>query len=84
MHALNDKLDSSITDFWEFLIMRHIRNFFHNISDVLLAIIIVAIATIIIFWRLQVILDYPKTIIGNQIVTEESAEEAAEEAAAEQ
>ena len=52
--------------------MRHIKNFFHNITDVLLAIIIVAIAAGIIFWRMQVILDYPKTVVSNQTVTEDA------------
>ena len=55
--------------------MRHIRNFFHNINDIVLAIIIVVIAAGIIFWRMQIILDYPKTIVSKQTVTEEGAEE---------
>ena len=54
--------------------MRHIKNFIHNINDIVLAIVIVAIAAGIIFWRMQIILDYPKTIVQNQTVTEESAE----------
>ena len=66
--------------------MRHIRNFLHNISDVVLALIIVAVAEAIIFWRMQIILDYPKTIVENQTVTEEAvpAETPAEEAAPEE
>ena len=65
--------------------MRHIKNFFHNINDVVLAILIVAIAAGVIYWRMQIILDYPKTIVSNQAVTEEPAAEepAAEETAAE-
>ena len=66
--------------------MRHIRNFFHDINDIILAILIVVIAAGVIYWRMQIILDYPKTIVSNQAVTEEQAEEepAAEEPAAEE
>ena len=71
--------------------MRHIKNFFHDINDIILAILIVAIAAGVIYWRMQMILDYPKTIVSNQSVTEEPAAEdqaeeepAAEEPAAEQ
>lgn len=63
--------------------MRHIKNFIHNINDIVLAIVIVAIAAVIIFWRMQIILDYPKTIVQNQTVTEEAAEENPEEASGE-
>ncbi|MBR0380747.1 MAG: hypothetical protein IJH62_09405 [Mogibacterium sp.] len=56
--------------------MRLIKNFFHNINDVVLAIIIVAIAAGIIYWRMQVILDYPKQMAGSQTMTEETTEEA--------
>lgn len=66
--------------------MRHIRNFFHDINDIILAILIVVIAAGVIYWRMQIILDYPKTIVNSQAVTEEQAEEepAAEEPAAEE
>ena len=66
--------------------MRHIKNFFHNINDIILAVLIVVIAAGVIYWRMQIILDYPKTVVSNQAVTEEQAEEepAAEEAATEE
>jgi hypothetical protein len=69
--------------------MRLIKNFIHNINDVVLAMIIVAIAAGVIYWRMQVIFDYPKKVVENQTVTEETAggsgsEEAADEEAAEQ
>lgn len=67
--------------------MRHIKNFIHNINDIVLAILIVAIAAGLIYWRMQVILDYPKTVISQQTVTEEAVdkeETAAEEAPAEE
>jgi hypothetical protein len=37
--------------------MRHIKNFFHDINDIVLAILIVAIAAGVIYWRMQIILD---------------------------
>ncbi|MBR0308272.1 MAG: hypothetical protein IJH92_05215 [Mogibacterium sp.] len=52
--------------------MRHIRNFIHNISDIVLAIIVIAIAAGIIFWRMQIILEYPETAVTDQTVTEEA------------
>ena len=65
--------------------MRLIKIFFHNINDVVLAIIIVLLAAGIIYWRMQIILDYPKTLVQEQAVTEEVTEEApAEEAPAEE
>ncbi|MBP3899122.1 MAG: hypothetical protein J6D57_14975 [Mogibacterium sp.] len=77
--------------------MRHIKNFLHNINDVVLAIVIVALAAGIIYWRMQIILDYPKQLAEQQAVyneeqaaeaeaeTEaEAAEEAAQEAAPEE
>lgn len=57
--------------------MRHIRNFFHNINDIILAVVIVAVAAGIIYWRMQIILDYPKQLAEEQAVyTQEEAEEA--------
>jgi flagellar biosynthesis/type III secretory pathway M-ring protein FliF/YscJ len=68
--------------------MRHIKNFLHNINDVVLAIVIVALAAGIIYWRMQIILDYPEKLAEQQAVyNEEKAEEAeadAEAAAAEE
>ncbi len=71
--------------------MRHIKNFLHNINDVVLAIVIVALAAGIIYWRMQIILDYPKQLAEQQAVynEEQAAEaeaeaEAAEEAAQEE
>ena len=73
--------------------MRHIKNFLHNINDVVLAIVIVALAAGIIYWRMQIILDYPTQLAEQQAVynEEQAAEaeagaeaEAAEEAAPEE
>ena len=59
--------------------MRHIKNFFHNINDIVLAVLIVVIAAGVIYWRMQIILEYPKTVVSNQTVTEEPAAETAAE-----
>ncbi len=59
--------------------MRSIKNFFHNINDILLAVIIVAIAVGIIYWRMNIILDYPQQLVNNQTVQEET-EDAGDEA----
>jgi cytoskeletal protein RodZ len=63
--------------------MRAIKNFFHNINDVLLAIIIVAIASGIIYWRMQIILDYPKQLAETQAQQTYEQQEQAGEAASE-
>ena len=55
--------------------MRHIRNFFHDITDILLAFVIVAAAIVMIAWRMQVILSYPETVVTDPVVTEETVEE---------
>ena len=58
--------------------MRHIRDFFHNINDIVLAIVIVAAAAGIIYWRMQIIMDYPKQLVnGNEAVQEERSYDAA-------
>ncbi|MBR7088670.1 MAG: hypothetical protein IKI38_04875 [Mogibacterium sp.] len=65
--------------------MRLIKNFLHNINDIVLAVVIVALAAGIIYWRLQIILDYPEQLANQQAVYMEEAEDdsAAEEAATE-
>ena len=61
--------------------MRLIKNFLHNINDIVLAVVIVALAAGIIYWRLQIILDYPEQLANQQAVYMEEAEDdsAAEE-----
>lgn len=55
--------------------MRAIKNFFHDINDILLAIIIVAIASGIIYWRMGIILDYPKQLAAQQATYEQEADD---------
>lgn len=59
------------------------RNFLHNISDILLAILIVAAAATIIFWRMQVIMAYPQKVAeqnaaNNKVEVEQQVQEAEE------
>ena len=56
--------------------MRLIKNFLHNINDIVLAVIIVVLAAGIIYWRMQSILDYPEQLADQQAVYTEQAEEA--------
>lgn len=48
------------------LFMNKLKDILHNINDVLLAIVIIAAAAGIIWWRLNVILDYPKQLSSSQ------------------
>jgi hypothetical protein len=61
--------------------MRAIRNFFHNINDIVLAVVIVAIAAGIIFWRLHLILDYPEKMAKDMATYNQETEQATDEAA---
>lgn len=56
--------------------MRVIKNFFHNINDILLAIIIVALAAGIIYWRMGIILDYPRQFAAEQAAYEQELDDA--------
>lgn len=64
--------------------MRAIKNFFHNINDILLALIIVVIASGIIYWRMGILLDYPRQLAEQQVVYEDETGETAGEPAAEE
>ena len=55
--------------------MRAIKNFFHDINDILLAVIIVVIAAGVIYWRMGIILDYPRQLAAQQASYEQEAED---------
>ena len=70
--------------------MRLIKNFMHNINDILLALVIVAVAAGIIFWRMDMILEYPKQMAArnavymqNDAYLEDDLDEAEDESAEE-
>ena len=46
---------------WELLTMNRIKDFFHNVNDIILAIVIIAAAAGIIYWRVNIIMDYPES-----------------------
>ena len=50
--------------------MNTVKNFIYNISDILIALLIIAVAVLIIGWRVNSIMDYPSRIIATQ--TEET------------
>lgn len=62
--------------------MNKIKDIIYNKSDILIAILILAIAALIIFWRLSIILEYPKEILGtdeaSEVLTEPDENAAAE------
>ncbi len=45
--------------------MKFIKDFFYDKNDIVLAIIILALAGSLIFWRLDIIMDYPSTLISD-------------------
>lgn len=50
--------------------MNKIKDFIYDKSDIVVAILILFIAAVIILWRFNVILDYPKTLIANQNIVQ--------------
>lgn len=46
--------------------MNTVKNFIYNISDILVALLIIVIAVIIIGWRVNSIMDYPSRIAAEQ------------------
>ena len=45
--------------------MNKLKDFFYNKNDILIALIILAIAAIVILWRVDAILSYPETLVAN-------------------
>lgn len=54
---------------------RSFKDFFHDINDILLAVVIVLIAAIIIAWRFNVIMDYPEKISAQNAANAEAQQE---------
>jgi hypothetical protein len=59
--------------------MRAIKNFIHGTNDIVLAIVIVAIATGLILWRMKIILEYPEVAANNISHTEQTEQQVEEE-----
>ena len=45
--------------------MKKFKDFIYDKNDIIIAVLILAVAALIIFWRLSVILEYPKQLLGN-------------------
>ena len=52
--------------------MDKIKDFIYDKNDIVIALLILVVAALIIFWRLDIILEYPKTLVtgDDTIVTE--------------
>lgn len=58
--------------------MKHLKDFLYDKNDIIIAFVILLIAGLLIFWRMEVIMDYPQTLAeetGTTKTTEESAVE---------
>lgn len=45
--------------------MKKLKDFIYDKNDIIIAVLILAVAALVIFWRLSVILEYPKQLLGN-------------------
>jgi hypothetical protein len=54
--------------------MKRIKDFLYDTNDILIAIIILLAAVTIIFWRLSIIVEYPKKFVYSADTTVEAAE----------
>ena len=45
--------------------MNKLKDFFYNKNDILIALIILAVAAFVILWRVDAILSYPETLVAN-------------------
>lgn len=52
--------------------MNKIKDFFYDKNDILIALILVALATVVILWRAEAIMDYPSQLVANSYVNENS------------
>lgn len=48
--------------------MKHLREFIYDKSDILVALVILLIAALLIFWRFEAIADYPSTLVDSDEV----------------
>ncbi len=46
--------------------MKHLREFIYDKSDILVALVILLIAALVIFWRFEAIADYPSTLVDTE------------------
>lgn len=44
--------------------MKKFKDFIYDKNDIIIAVLILAVAALVIFWRLNIILEYPKQLLG--------------------
>lgn len=59
--------------------MKHIKDFFYDKNDIFIALIILVLAAALIFWRMDVIMDYPQTLAESNTATAEEAAKPSDE-----
>lgn len=52
--------------------MKKFKDFIYDKNDIIIAVLILAVAALVILWRLNVILEYPKQLLGNDGTTVEN------------
>jgi len=57
----------------DFDIMNRIKDFLYNKNDIFIAVVVVALAAIIILWRMNVIIDYPQQLVNENYVADNDA-----------
>lgn len=45
--------------------MKKFKDFIYDKNDIIIALLILVVAALVIFWRLNIILEYPKQLLGN-------------------
>ena len=45
-------------------IMKKLKDFFYDKNDILVALVVLAVAALIVTWRVNVIMDYPSTLVA--------------------
>jgi len=45
--------------------MKKLKDFIYDKNDIIIAVLILAVAALVILWRLDIIMEYPKQLIGN-------------------
>ena len=46
--------------------MKKLKDLIYDTNDIIIALLILAVAALIIVWRMNVIMDYPKTLLGTE------------------
>ena len=52
--------------------MNKIKDFIYDKNDIVIALLILVVAALIIFWRLDIILEYPKTLLSDDDIVVET------------